>query len=93
MIDLAISFIQMLDTWTTTNGCMLAMPWTRGDDRLTHYKANPICTTFGVGDLTPIKPDPSNQPNSAQILKSGFNPSKFYKCLNYCVCVCIYRQH
>ena len=31
---------------------MLAIPWTRGDDRLVHYKANPICPTFGVGDHT-----------------------------------------
>jgi len=32
------------------------MSWTRSDDGLTHYKANPICPTFGVGDCTPIQP-------------------------------------
>ena len=31
---------------------MLVMPWTHGDGRLVHYKANPICPTFGVGDHT-----------------------------------------
>jgi len=43
-----------LDTWTSTNGYILAMPWTRGDGKLAQYKANPICPTFGVSDRTNI---------------------------------------